>query len=328
MRIVKGLVAGLAVLLLLAGGWISWRITTRPSLEAYRSLALPQAPAEPGKLRVTFLGVSSLLLDDGETAILTDGFFTRPPNLRVLFSRVEPDRDMIAAALQRAGIGQLAAVIAVHSHYDHAMDSPEVARRTGALLIGSESTANIGRGWGLPEDRMRVAADGASYSFGRFTITLLLSRHFPHPLAMGEIAEPLVPPVHALSYREGGSYSVLVQHDGRRLLIQGSAGFVEGALAGHQADIVFLGIGGLGKQDRTYHETYWREVVVAVKARRVVPIHWDDFTLPLEQPLLAMPDLLDDVPASLDFLLARGGQQGVQVRLPVLWQKTDPFRGL
>jgi len=33
----------------------------------------------PG-LRVMFLGVSTLLFDDGDTAILTDGFFTRPEN--------------------------------------------------------------------------------------------------------------------------------------------------------------------------------------------------------------------------------------------------------
>jgi L-ascorbate metabolism protein UlaG (beta-lactamase superfamily) len=328
MRIVRGVFAVLAVLLLLAGGWAAWRINTHPPLEAYRSLALPQVPAEAGKLHVTFLGVSSLLLDDGETAILTDGFFTRPPKLGVLFGRVEPDRTLIATALQRAGITRLAAVIAVHSHYDHAMDSPEVARQTGALLIGSTSTANIGRGWGLSEDRMRVAADRATYSFGRFTITMLLSRHFPHPLAMGEITDPLVPPAHALSYREGGSYSVLVEHDGRRLLIQGSAGFIEGALAGHQADVVFLGIGGMGKKDGAYKEAYWQEVVGAVRARRIVPIHWDDFTLPLDRPLQAMPYMLDAVPASLDFLLVRGREQGVEVRLPVLWQKADPFGGL
>lgn len=328
MRIVKAAVAALLLLLLAAGSWLAWQFNIHPSLEAYRSLALPQTPAEAGKLRVTFFGVSTLLLDDGETAILTDGFFTRPAKLPVLFGRVEPDRTAIATTLQRAGIRQLAAVIAVHSHYDHAMDSPEVARQTGAVLIGSESTANIGRGWGLAEDRMRIAGDGATYSFGRFTITMLLSRHFPHPLATGEIAEPLVPPAHSLSYREGGSYSVLVEHDGRRLLVQGSAGFVEGALGRQQADVVFLGIGGMGREDTAYHDAYWREVVAAVRARRVVPIHWDDFTLPLDQPLLALPALLDDVPASLDFLLARGGQQGVDLRMPVAWQAVDPFGGL
>ena len=38
----------------------------------------------------------------------------------------------IARGLARNEVTTLAAVIPVHSHYDHAMDAPEVARRTGA----------------------------------------------------------------------------------------------------------------------------------------------------------------------------------------------------
>ena len=54
----------------------------------------------------------------------------------------------------------VAAVIPLHAHYDHAMDAPEVARRTGALLLGSESSANVARGWGLPERQIQVAKLG------------------------------------------------------------------------------------------------------------------------------------------------------------------------
>ena len=327
MRIVKGVFAVLAVLLLLTGGWIAWQFNRHPALDTYAATALPLASPEPGKLRVTFLGVSSLLLDDGEAAILTDGFFTRPSKLRVLFGRVEPDRALIAHTLQRAGIRELAAVIAVHSHYDHALDSPEVARQTGALLIGSESTANIGRGWGFPEERMRVAADGhlqlrAVHHHHAAVATFPASAgHGRDHRAVGAAGARSVIPRGRQLFRSGRTW-------GRRLLIQGSAGFDEGALSREQADVVFLGIGGMGKKGGAYHEAYWREVVAAVGARRVVPIHWDDFTLPLDQPLQAMPGLLDDVPASLDFLLARGGQQGVEVRLPATWQAADPFGGL
>lgn len=87
-------------------------------------------------LRVTVLVVSTLLIEDGETAILTDGFFTRPSKLRFLFTKLEPDPGLIARQLQRAGIRNLAAVVVVHSHYDHAMDSPVVAKQTGAQLVG------------------------------------------------------------------------------------------------------------------------------------------------------------------------------------------------
>ena len=202
---------------------------------------------------------------------MTDGFFTRPGKARVFLGRISPDPDRIAASLEKAGVRELAAVFAVHSHYDHAMDSPEVARRTGALLVGSESTANIGRGVGFPEDRIRVVRPGEPMRWGAFTVTAIASAHFPHGMAMGEIREPLVPPARATEYLEGGSYSLLVEHPAGSLLVQGSAGWREGALSGRHADVVLLGIGGLGTRDDVYREDYWRNVVEAVGPRCVDP---------------------------------------------------------
>ena len=62
-------------------------------LEQYRNYLLPQSDEEPknGSVKVTFLGVTTLLFDDGETQIMTDGFFSRPSLLQVA-RRVETDR--------------------------------------------------------------------------------------------------------------------------------------------------------------------------------------------------------------------------------------------
>jgi len=114
-----------------------------------------------------------------------------------------------------------------------------------------------------------------------------------------------VPPATVFAYAEGGTYSVHVEHPLGRLLIQSSAGYVKGALAGYPADVVLLGIGALGRSDAQYKDEYFAEVVEAVGARRVIPIHYDDFLLPLAGPLRANPLLFDDVTSSLDCLLAR-----------------------
>ena len=295
----------LFVLLLVAAttGWIVFRLNDRPSLAPYTRYVLPAREPMPPGVSVTFLGVSTILIRDGETALLTDGFFSRPPLARVALGKVEPDREVIARCLERAGIDRLAAIFVVHSHYDHAMDAPEVAQRTGALLVGSESTANVGRGWGLDEARLKVPRSGEPMRFGNFVVTLIRSKHFPHGRAMGEIAEPLVPPARAMAYREGGSYSVHVTHPEGDLLIHSSAGWAPDALAGYRADVVLLGIGLLGTRDRGYRQAYFREIVEAVGARRIIPIHYDDFTRPLDQPLLALPAFFDDVGASLRFLI-------------------------
>ncbi|MGI9285661.1 MAG: MBL fold metallo-hydrolase [Pseudomonadales bacterium] len=315
-----------ALCLLMA--WLVYALNDRPSLDLYADHWLASTEEEGAGLRVTFLGVSTLLFDDGETAILIDGFFTRPGLLQTLFTKIKPDTELITQGLARAGIGTLAAVIVVHSHYDHAMDAPEVAQQTGAILLGSESTANIGRGWGMAEERIRVVKDGETIRFDRFQVTMPRSRHFPHGMAMGNIEEPLQAPQRATAYLEGGSYSVLIQHDNSMLLVQSSAGFIEGALVRHSADIVFLGVGGLATLEQEYMESYWREVVLAVKARRVIPIHWDDFTRPLAQPLVPAPLLIDEFDVSMNFVLRRANEEGIDVKMLPEWVALDPFAGL
>ncbi|WP_237737190.1 MBL fold metallo-hydrolase [Rhodococcus sp. 21391] len=74
-------------------------------------------------MHATFLGVSTILLSDGETSLMTDGFFSRPPLLRSVLRPLRPDGAAVDRALTRTRTDRLAAVLVAHSHYDHAMDS-------------------------------------------------------------------------------------------------------------------------------------------------------------------------------------------------------------
>ncbi|MBW8751938.1 MAG: MBL fold metallo-hydrolase, partial [Propionibacteriales bacterium] len=261
----------------------------RPDLSRYAD-RFDVPTAKDGALSVTFLGVSTLLLDDGQSAILTDGFFSRPSLGRVALRPIAPDAAAIDTCLRRAGIQRLEAVVPVHSHFDHALDSAVVAERTGAVLLGGESTANIGRGHGLPEDRIAVAIPGAAIALGAFTLTLVESHHCPPDRYPGTIDEPLLTPARAGAYRCGEAWSILVEHTGgRTALIQGSAGFVDGALAGRTAEVAYLGVGQLGLQSEEYLTAYWDQTVRTVGARRAVLTHWDDFFRPLDRPLRALP---------------------------------------
>jgi L-ascorbate metabolism protein UlaG (beta-lactamase superfamily) len=223
---------------------------------------------------------------------MVDGWFSRPGPFALLYGTVAPDLEAIERGLAANEVDTLAAVFPMHSHYDHAMDAPEVARRTGAVLLGSESTANIGRGWGLPESQIQVVADRAPFQLGQFVITPVVSRHFEFPdpefreRALGDplITAPLVPPVSAFDYKLGQAYVLHVKHPKGSWLIVGSAGYVKGALEGFNADTVFLGVGGLGSQTDDYRENFWRETVGRVAPQRVIPIHYDSLTAPAEGP--------------------------------------------
>jgi L-ascorbate metabolism protein UlaG (beta-lactamase superfamily) len=285
--------------------------------------------AESGDpLAVTWLGVATLLVDDGSSALMTDGFFTRPNLFSVGLGKVEPSLERIIGCLERARINQLEAVLPVHTHYDHALDSAVVAGRTGAKLVGGESTANVGRGHQLPDDQIVVATSGEPITLGAYEVTLIESKHSPPDRFPGVITEPVTPPAKAAAYKCGEAWSTLVHHrpTGRRLLIQGSAGFVPDALSGQHADVVYLGVGQLGLLPEQYMVDYWTETVRAVGARRVILIHWDDFFRPLTEPLRALPYAGDDLDATVRVLGRLAIEDDVPLHMPTVWQPENPWR--
>jgi L-ascorbate metabolism protein UlaG (beta-lactamase superfamily) len=299
----------------------------RPDLARHaHRFSVPVAGSD-APLTVTWLGVSTLLIDDGSSALMTDGFFSRPGLARVGVGKVSPSPARVDGCLARVGVKRLAAVIPVHTHFDHALDSALVADRTGAQLVGGGSAANVGRGHGLSEDRIVVVESGAPIQLGAYEITLVESRHSPPDRFPGTIDQPVVPPVKAATYRCGEAWSAFIHHrsSGRRLLIQGSAGFVKGSLTGQHADVVYLGVGQLGVQPESYLVDYWTQTVRTVGARRVVLVHWDDFFRPLSKPLRALPYVADDLDVSMRVLTRLAEQDGVALDMPTVWRREDPW---
>jgi L-ascorbate metabolism protein UlaG (beta-lactamase superfamily) len=298
-------IAAATLLLLVAGAawYLSWRWQERSELaELGWPIAISTSESAEG-VAVTWLGITTLLFDDGETQILIDGTFSRPDLFDILSQRrIYSDADTINYALAEFRMARVAAIVPVHSHFDHAMDVGFVANRTSAVVLGSESTANIARGANVPVSQYQILAGGETRQFGNFRITLIESRHAPigfgdQPPFPGSIDEPLQQPARIRDWREGGSWSVLIDHPQGTALVQGSGGFVEGALPAASADVVMLGVAGLASLGREYTAEYWKETVVRTGATRVFPVHYEDFTAPFGE-LRLFPDIVDRVVVS------------------------------
>lgn len=298
----------------------------RPDLKQYSELFnVPTATAD-SDVTLTWLGVSTLLVSDGTHAFLTDGFFSRPSLVQVGVRKYAPNLDRIESALSRANITALDAVVPVHSHFDHVMDAPEVARRTGAPVIGSASAANVSRGWGLDESQIQIVTDGDIIELPNGQLTFIASDHCPPDRYPGTIDQPVVPPVHTTAYRCGEAWSLIFRHkSGKSVLIQGSAGYVPGSLTGHNVDIAYLGVGQLGLQPRSYLREYWNEMVQTTGAKTVVLIHWDDFFRPLDLPLRSLPYVGDDLHVTMKAFEQFAAEDGVTLHFPTVWQRENPW---
>ena len=95
-----------------------------------------------------WLGVSGYRLTYEGVSIFVDPYLSRVP-LRALLlrRRTLPDQGMIE---RYAGApGDVAGVLVGHTHFDHAVDAPALARRYGTKAYGSASLAHLMRLHGL-----------------------------------------------------------------------------------------------------------------------------------------------------------------------------------
>lgn len=310
---------GLLAIIIMAVAVLLWR--DRPDLQAAGLHASVTAhPSASDQVTVTWLGVSTLLFDDGETQLLIDGFFSRPSLGDIVLKRhVTNDAATINYAMNEFRMRRLAAIIPVHSHFDHAMDVGAIANRSSASVLGSDSTHAIARGAGVPEDQITPVTIGERYEFGGFGVTLLPSNHAPVgwsgsvPYA-GTIDAPLSMPQAVNSMREGGSFTIIIDHAQGTTIVQGSAGFPDSALEDITADVVFLGVGGLETLGRDYVEQYWQMMVTATGARTVYPVHFDDFTRPFGD-IVAAPRFLGDLEITIEWFDELRDRWDVDTRL-------------
>lgn len=317
------------LVLLVPFGAFLFYLNWHPDLDEDRHDWVPESSASaPQGLTLMWLGAAGVYVNDGDKALLIDPFFTRPPLSRIVFGKLEPDPERIRAALERAGIDELDAVIVTHAHFDHALDAPWLADHFNALLLGSPSTANLARGQGLAEALIREVDDNAPLHIGEFRLRFPRSNHVPLPPLLArlsgvdrDIERPLTLPARAPDFREGHHRAVHLAHPRGKVLVQASAGHEPGALSGLNTDLVLTSIAGLGKQSRKYRREFVQHGLEAGQPEWILPMDWDHFAHPVSEDVSPPPLLLGNVRGSLRALNQILADTAARVRLTrPLWR--------
>ncbi len=237
------------------------------------------------QVSVTWLGVAGLYISDGRTSFFIDPYVTRLSFTDFLFNvPTRSNMNAIESMLKKLSPKSVDAVLVSESHFDHALDAPFFAARTGSTLIGSNSTANIGRGARLPEDQIQVVGFGETLTFGDFIVEFRPSTHLPflfnRTLYDGEISSALRQPARPSAYRMGGHFSYLIQHPSATILthITPFDEFSEMPPTRTAVDAVFMSITG-----RANTLDLFRRILDPVSPRAAYPIHWDNFFVRLDE---------------------------------------------
>ncbi len=236
----------------------------------------------PAGLEVRWLGVSGYRLTYEGVSIFIDPYVSRVP-LRALLlrRRALPDETMIERYATAAGA--VAGILVGHTHFDHAVDAPALARRHGAKAYGSASLAHLMRLHGAGDRAVEVEPH-RPYELGPFVARFVPSRHSKLLLGRkvpmdGELTcdhlDGLVPG----SYKCGAVYGIRIDVAGVSLYHQGSADLDDRELRDGPVDVFLAGVAG-----RSVTPRYWERILPRLDPRVVVPTHYDNFFSPLGRP--------------------------------------------
>lgn len=294
---------------ILAGGLIYKKSKDTPDLKCYSHIfrKTGDQTTNQDSIKVNFFGTTSMLISDGTTNLMIDGFVTRPSKFQILFSKLKTDPYLVKQTLKTLKTEKLDAILVFHSHYDHVMDSPEFAKQTGAVVIGSQSTVLVCKGENLPESQIRLVKTEEPYIFGDFKVTFVLSKHIKLPWLVekaglaGTITEEISQPASFWDYKEGGTYAIIVEHPKGSIMLH-SGDFREGELKGYHADTVFFSTPYLETLNNDYRNRLFKNVFEEINAKKIIPVHWDDITLPINQPLKPLSRMTTDFDKAMNIL--------------------------
>ena len=197
--------------------------------------------------------------------------------------------------------GETVGVLVGHTHFDHAVDAPALARRLGCKAYGSRSLVNLMALHGLA-DRAVEVEPYRTYELGPFEVSFTPSVHSKLLLGLavpydGELSCEQLDSLCPSAYRCGQVWGITIAVGGARFYHQGSANLIDDAVRERDVDFFLAGVAG-----RSFTDRYWQRILTRLQPRAVIPTHYDNFFRPLGESLefvanVQLAELPDEISA-------------------------------
>ncbi len=248
-----------------------------------------------GRLELTHYGAAGWKITDGRTTVLLDPYFTRlryaGKRFGLLPAPSAPGDDRKAYTFDEVVPSDTATIdqhidaadyiVISHAHFNHCMDMPYIAKKTGALVLGTYSTTNIARAYGVDPDQLLSLRGGEDYSFDDISIRAIPSLHSAlsdkRYFDAGIVPEGLQGPLPLKAFSEGGTLAYLLRFANHEVLLFGSMNYIEREIAGLTPSIILVPAARPRLQIHRYTE---RLLKATGFPRTVIATHWDIQTFP------------------------------------------------
>ena len=234
-------------------------------------------------IEMRWLGVASFLIEDGESKIMIDPAWTRPGVFHWLgMASFKSDEKLVDKVLEKIGVDKIDAVLVTHSHYDHIIDAPEVARKTGAYFYTDKNFEIIAKAYPYSSLFRKPLEVNKPFQVGKFKITAYQRDHAP---LVGSIdfVPGKVPSdfnFNLWDYKAGRTWIYLIEHPEGVILFHNTHA-KEQDLKNYRPDVtsVDLLIQGVTKSDAS---PLVKGYASTLKPKAFIANHFDNFILPFD----------------------------------------------
>lgn len=234
-------------------------------------------------ITVRSLGVTGFEISDGVTTVLTDPTPTRPDPVALITGPIDADPALGSKWCPRADV-----ILVNHAHFDHALDVGAIAKRTNALVVGSQNAINLALSRGVSPDKTRVVKSGDTLTVGAFTIDVRSSRHTDILVSqpMSGVIPPDAKPTWFWGYALDDTFAYRLTANGTTIWFHPTSTYAAGELGALPAKTLIVGVTG---EKQTPEKI--RGLLNESHARRILPTHFDNFFQPMDKGLALMPGL-------------------------------------
>ncbi len=217
-----------------------------------------------------WLGVAGMEFNYDGFTLLIDPYLSRISLLKFLFGKVQPDERKIFSRIIDAN-----ALLVTHSHFDHLMDVPVIAKKYNSTVYGSPNTCALLERLEVPPAQIQEVAPKDEFTTGPFHIQVIKSSHPFVPFSKtASLPKPSKPPQRALDFGMDSQFAYRISIGQNTLLTD------PGIKVGKDViDILFIS---------TLHGTrVVHHILKTLNAAVIIPIHWDNYFKALPASLKA-----------------------------------------